>query len=246
MDLLTDFSMLPQPTATTCGPTCLQAVYRYFGEDVGLGEVIAGVEALDDGGTLAALLANHALRRNYDATIYTYNLQLFDPTWFQTPNVDLAARLRAQAEAKPDAKLRVATRAYLDFLTLGGHVRYTELRADLVRRYLKQQVPILTGLSATYLHGTPREYGAKCDEDDIRGLPTGHFVVLCGYDPEHRDVLVADPLQPNPLASTHTYRVSIERVIGAILLGVLTYDANLLIIRPRNKREADRAAPDHC
>lgn len=69
-----DLEMLPQPNDTTCGPTCLQAVYRYYGDDVGLGEVIAQVPSLTAGGTLAVMLAGHALRRGYRATIYTYNL----------------------------------------------------------------------------------------------------------------------------------------------------------------------------
>ena len=44
---------------------------------------------------------------------------------------------------------------------------------------------------------------------------------------------VADPLLPNPVASEQLYEINIDRVICAILLGVLTYDANLLIIQPR-------------
>lgn len=31
--------MLPQPDETTCGPTCLQAVYNYWGGDVPLADV---------------------------------------------------------------------------------------------------------------------------------------------------------------------------------------------------------------
>src|SRR5690606_33790014 len=77
--------VLPQPNDTTCGPTCLHAVYRYFGEDIDLGHVIDEVPPLPGGGTLAVWLANHALQRGYDATIFTYNLQLFDPSWFENP-----------------------------------------------------------------------------------------------------------------------------------------------------------------
>lgn len=47
--------ILPQPDDTTCGPTCLQAVYNYYGDNVSVEEVIAGVRVLPEGGTLAAL-----------------------------------------------------------------------------------------------------------------------------------------------------------------------------------------------
>jgi hypothetical protein len=45
--------------------------------------------------------------------------------------------------------------------------------------------------------------------------------------------MVADPLQDNPLYGEHYYEVGVDRLVGAILLGILTYDANLLVIAPR-------------
>ena len=102
----------------------------------------------------------------------------------------------------------------------------------MIRSYLDRGIPILAGLSSTYLYRSIREYGFEGEEDDVRGEPAGHFVVLCGYDRKTREVLVADPLYPNPFADNHTYAVSIDRVIASILLGILTYDGNLLIIEP--------------
>jgi hypothetical protein len=229
------FQILPQPDDTTCGPTCLHAVYRYFGEDVALSAVVAGVPQLEDGGTLAVFLGTHALRRGYRAKLYTYNLQMFDPTWFGTAQQDLAAKLSAQVAAKPDPKLAVATGAYLAYLAAGGTVHFEDLTLGLIRRQLKRGTPILTGLSSTYLHRAPREFGPNCDEDDVRGAPQGHFVVLCGYDATARTVLVADPLQDNPVSDSHVYAVPIERVLGAILLGIVTYDANLLVLEPPHR-----------
>ena len=222
--------MQPQPDDSTCGPTCLHAVYRYYGDRIPLRQVISEIEPLETGGTLAVHLGCHALRRGYAATIFTYNLNLFDPTWFAA-KVDLADRLQKQAEAKHERRLRTATKAYLEFLSLGGVIRFEELRPALLRRFLKRQVPILTGLSATYLYGCAREVGEHAlHEDDVRGVPTGHFVVLCGHDRESRKVLIADPHHDNPLFRSHYYEVGVNRALGAILLGVITYDANLLIL----------------
>lgn len=226
-----------QPDDASCGPTCLQALYAYYGDAVPLDTVTREVELLETGGTLAVLLAIHALKRNYRATIYTYNLQLFDPTWFQPDGVDLASRLERQAAEKEDAKLRLATRAYIEYLVRGGVVRFEELNPELLRAHLERGRPILTGLSATYLFGCARERGWESLEyDDVRGYPIGHFVVLYGYDPATNEVLVADPLQDNPRFGSHYYRVGIQRLLGAILLGVLTYDANLLILEPGSTR----------
>lgn len=224
----------PQPDDGTCGPTCLQAVYGYYGDAVALEQVVAEVGALETGGTLAVMLACHALRRGYRVTIYTYNLHLFDPTWFASPDVDLRTKLVAQARAKDDRRLRFATEAYLEFLSLGGRVKYEELTARLLRRHLRRGQPLLAGLSSTYLYGSAREStDGEFAADDVGGIPGGHFVVLHGYDPEQHVVHVADPYQDNPLDDGLHYAVGMDRLVGAILLGVITWDANLTIVEPR-------------
>jgi hypothetical protein len=226
--------ILAQPDNVTCGPTCLHALYRYYGYEIGLDELIRQSPKLEEGGTLAVLLGCDALRRGFAARIYTYNLRIFDPTWFQSDGPDLSERLVAQMEAKPKAKLQVASQAYLEYLRLGGEIRMADLHGNLLRQYLTRGHPILTGLSSTYLYQAAREYGPDCTPDDILGYSTGHFVVLCGYDKATRRVSVADPFLPNPLGADHYYEIDLDRVICAILLGVLTYDANLLIVRPQD------------
>jgi hypothetical protein len=230
--LALDLEILRQPDDASCGQTCLHAVYRYFGETIALDALIPEVPTLESGGTLAVNLANHALRRGYGALIYTYNLHVFDPSWFETHS-DLASKLREQSAAKHDRRLSAATDAYLEFLALGGELAMEALTPGLLRRWLERDRPILTGLSATFLYRSKREVGTdRLVEDDIRGVPTGHFVVLSGWDAEDRTVRVADPLENNPRFPEPIYWQPVQRVINAILLGVLTYDANLLVLEP--------------
>ncbi len=191
---------------------------------------------LPAGGTLDVFLANHALARGYDVTIFTYNLHVFDPSWFPAGADALVERLRRQCEVKRDGRLQAATAGYLRFLELGGKVCYEDLTTSLIRRYLKKGVPIMTGLSATYLYRSAREIPDTMAADDIRGEPCGHFVVLSGYDRRARQVKVADPYRANPYSADGYYPVDIRRLIGAVFLGIATYDANLLVIRPRGKR----------
>lgn len=54
--------ILTQPDDTTCGPTCLHAVYDYYGDRLPLDQVIGEAGRLEDGGTIAVLLGCHALR----------------------------------------------------------------------------------------------------------------------------------------------------------------------------------------
>ena len=61
-----------------------------------------------------------------------------------------------------------------------------------------------------------------------------------------KKVLLADPLKPNPISEGQLYEVRIDRLICSILLGIVTHDANLLIIEPRrparkeNHEDTDR------
>lgn len=237
-----EFKMHRQPDGETCGPTSLYAVYRHYGLECSLEEVIASVERTSSGGSLAAFLGKDALLRGFEAIIYVNNLVVFDPSWFKKGRCDrdfLIQKLKLQLKVKHEADLVQASQAYIHFLSLGGEVRFETLNKQLLKKYLHQKIPILTGLSATYLYDHARYLyqGSEVFLNDIEGTPCGHFVVLCGYDESHRHVLVADPSEENPLSHDHYYAVKMDRLINSILLGVLTYDANLLILQPRDKKE---------
>ena len=242
---LLDIDILPQPDDETCGPTCLHAVYRYWGDGRTLHEVIDSVRSLNKAGagrgTLAVMLGAHALRSGYAASLYTFNLLMFDPTWFDDgghadPEL-LRQKLSAQLAAKGDAadpRFPVATENYLDFLALGGRIMFRDLTSELISGFIGVGKPVLTGVSATYLYKCAREFGPNDDYDDVRGEPTGHFVVVHGYDEAKRMVRVADPLADNPGFEAQSYDIPLARLVPAIMLGVLTYDANLLIIEPQS------------
>ncbi len=233
MEHTLELTILSQPTETTCGPTCLHAIYQYYNDPIPLQQVVEEIPMMDDGGTLGVQLAVHALERGYNATLYSYNLHLFDPTWFPVAKSSFQQKLKEQAVLKRDSRLQFGTQAYIRFLELGGVLRLEDLNKRLIRKYLDRGVPILAGLNASYLYRERRERpGREHVEDDVGGESSGHFVLLHGYDRETREVKVADPLSSNPMAENRKYRMSMDRVICAILLGIVTYDANLLILTP--------------
>ncbi len=227
-----------QPDGETCGPTSLHAVYQYYGLNCTLKDVIGTVERTISGGSLAAYLGKDALTRNFSATIYVNNLIVFDPTWFkhgQCTNDLLIKKLQLRMQFKENAEIIQACNAYIEFLKLGGEVKFETLNTQLLKKYFDQSIPILTGLSATYLYNSARYVyiDGEAFHNDIEGDPCGHFVLLCGYDDSKHHVIVADPHEENPLSHDNYYAVNIHRLINSIMLGVLTYDANLLIIQPK-------------
>ena len=228
-----------QPDDESCGPTCLHALYQHYKFPIAFATVEQQVKRVKSGGTLGPLLGKHALQNEFKTILYVNNLNVFDPTWFKEiePSNDmLIAKLDAQIQYKSDPALLEACAGYRQYLALGGKIRFRTLNTQLLKTYFDQNIPILTSLSATYLYRCAREYFSEDGRsfyDDIKGTPCGHFVILCGYDEQKRHVVVADPHRENPLSHDNYYKVSSNRLINAIMLGVLTYDANLLIIQPK-------------
>lgn len=223
-----------QPDDVTCGPTSLRKVYGYYGLDLPLDEVIAEIDRNEDGGTLAVFLGVAALRRGFDATIYPYDLRVFDPTWKRLAPAGLARKIRLRIPHMKSRKAARSAAAYLEFVRLGGTVTFEELTPALLKRILDRDHPVLAGLSATHLYGFARERHDpdthELVDDDIAGDPTGHFVVIAGYEGRGRRFSIRDPSIHVPATSDGRLIVGAQRLINSILLGDLTYDAVLLEI----------------
>ncbi len=218
-----------QPDDESCGITCLQAIFRYYRHDVGLDQLREEVEHWQSGGTVSVNLARNAIDHGFDATVYSYNIQIFDPTWRHLPVVDLVEKLKRRQRRIRSKKQKKVIGFYLDFLRKGGTIRFDDLDEDLFSRLFMARTPIIVGLSATYLYQSIRET-PDCDEDDVIGNPVGHFVVVAGWDAASRTVLVQDPLQRNPISATGTYTLPFTKFSNAVMLGALTYDENMLVI----------------
>lgn len=229
----TDIVVRQQPDDVTCGPTCLQAVYEYLGRELSLRDVIESVPTLENGGTLGVLLGLDALDRGFEASLYTLNLDVFDPSWFGDPGRSLRDALQLQLEYRANDALAEVTSAYIQFLDRGGDIHHEALTPEVLIDMVSSGWPLITGLNATYLYGCQRERydGRKSTYDDIRGEAVGHFVVISGHDPSTGDFRISDPAQDNPLHGSGTYWVDPYRLIGAIFLGVTTYDGNILVVR---------------
>jgi hypothetical protein len=232
-----------QPDYTTCGPTALHAVYRYYGDQIGLPTVIRETPKLPTGGTLGVHLCVHALQRGYECDMWVCNVRHMDPTWFQTPT-DIKAKLRARSAHKghvDDPRYGPALEAAERYLELGGKLVWGDLTPELIARVLGEGTPLLTGTNGTYLYQCARE--TEQGADDVKGDAFGHFIVLGGYRDSDHTVAIADPLLDNPAHGTKYYRATVWRLLGAIFLGVGSDDGNLMRIRPKGwKKPAAKGA----
>jgi hypothetical protein len=225
-----------QPDDVTCGPTCLRKVYDFFGVEASPEQVLAEIDRNEDGGTLAVFLGISALRRGFRARIYSYDLRIFDPTWFGLDGGALAEKVHARIPHLRDGHSLRAAKAYLRFLELGGTLGFDELTPSLLKEILDRGHPVLAGLSATYLYRMPRERQVERTsllvDDDVAGEATGHFVVITGYEHWGRSFVLRDPSEHVPVSHTDRHVVDAHRLVNSILLGDLTYDAVLLELWP--------------
>lgn len=221
-----------QPDCITCGPCALHSIYHHYQDSIGLDEVIQQVRYMPMGGTLSVFLGCHALNRGYSATLHSFNLDVIDPTWFRGKQINLLQKLKQQVMSHDDSKVIEATQAYIEFLELGGKINFQTVSFEQIQNYIKNRTPILSGINATYFYQTMRDYTNKDNRvvyDEWEGRPSGHFIVIYDYD-QNQQLAVADPFSPHPLSRQHHYSVSYTHWLHAMLLGVLTYDAEFLII----------------
>jgi len=226
-----------QPDDVTCGPTCLRKIYDFYGIGVDFDAVVAEIDRNEDGGTLGVFLGTAALKRGLRARIYAYDLQIFDPTWAPLGRAELERRVSARIPHLRDPHRMRAAHAYLEFLERGGSVSVAEeLTPGLIRASIDREHPLLVGLSATYLYRFARERWDPVQErlldDDIAGEPTGHFLVVVGYEQYGRRFSLRDPSHHVPVSEDGRLVVDAQRLINAILLGDATYDAVLLELWP--------------
>ncbi|MBD63639.1 MAG: hypothetical protein CME62_00395 [Halobacteriovoraceae bacterium] len=224
-------NMQKQPTYTTCGPTTLHAIYNYYGDSISLEQTISEIRQFEEGGgTIAVSLANHALKRGYDVCLYSYNLNIFDPTWFELDKEQMIIKLEQRlAQKELSAKAKRIYPQYIKYLKLGGTILFRDLSKELIFNHLKFEEPIITSLNCTWLYKDMREDSVTNIENDIIGNSVGHFVVLHGM--KDNKVNVADPFEQNPIGETLYYDIEFDRLINSILLGITSFDGNLLVIR---------------
>ena len=228
--------MKPQPTETTCGPTCLETIYKHLGFYEKEEDLFDRIDTNEDGGTLGVHLGTDALKQGFDVTIYTHNLNVFDPTWFQLKQKEIVQKLRTQSKSSKDSKTLFASSSYADFIEMGGKIYFKDLNSSFLYDLLHSHGPVICGLSSTYLYHCARERDSDLKYDDIEGVPQGHFVILSGIKKDLSQVFLADPFENNPAYKEQKYWVNLQHFINSVLIGVITYDANFILIQKKVKK----------
>ncbi|MEZ4873089.1 MAG: hypothetical protein R2827_12790 [Bdellovibrionales bacterium] len=139
----------------------MHSLYTHLGLNISIDEIIKNVKYTQGGGTLGVLLGQEAQSQGLQAVIYTHNLMVFDPSWFDLTNEELIEKLLLQAKSKKDNKVIEASLYYAEFLKNGGDILFENLKPEFLYKTLSKYGPVICGLSATYLYMSKREFGGK-------------------------------------------------------------------------------------
>ena len=177
--------MIAQPDDATCGPTSLHAVYRYFGQELDLASVIDAVAYLEGGGTLAAYLGLDVLASRVRGLHLLLRPSPVRPylggTGYALSHRQATTAAFLQKEGSSSGRPRKPTSA---FCNTGASCGLPTSRSTCSAPISTGKLPVLAGLSATYLYRTMREYAIAPNQTayhDLQGEPAGHFVVLYGF-----------------------------------------------------------------
>ena len=68
----------------------------------------------------------------------------------------------------------------------------------------------------------------------MRGNSAGHCIEIAACDRVRQQMAVVELHTLSPYRKTLEYRRSVDRIIGAVPLGIINHDANFLVIHPNN------------
>lgn len=157
-----NFSLNSKPYYQNCGLKCLDALFQYYRIDKTPKDLIKK----DTNKPLwISDLGSLVLGAGLPVTLFTYSQKIFRPEWFNFSKQKIFAKLRKREK---NLLIDRARRSILDFLKLGGKLKFEVLNAERLKYYIKNKKPVLLAASSSIIHH--------------RFMLSGHFVVLIGYD----------------------------------------------------------------
>lgn len=194
-----------QPTITTCGQTALSILLSHFGEVINPLKIEQNVPQVQDKngqnmGTITQHMATWCIDKGYNVSLYTFDCQVIDQSWFGLGKDELVEKLRQREEGWTVPSLgelwtKEYARSYKEFIQHGGNLHITRAVTSELLYKLLENGPILPCLNFNTLYGVPKSRRLNNQEavdDDINGVAINHFVVIYGNN-EDGNLLIADP-----------------------------------------------------
>ena len=219
-----------------CEPACLAMVLAHGGVSIDMDALIQETATPRKYKDWEYLHGVAALRRGLRAYIVTRDPLLYDPSWAPLAPAQWVNRFRRRVEWVREETaagrgeafpwfFEAAHETALGFLDAGGEVVLRAPSLPLIAAVLSGGVPVIAPIQGALFYG---DRFHQRHQDEIRGMPYGHVVVLAGWAGAAGTVsrlLVVDPSADSKVSGGRSWEDADE-----ILYANLIYMAPLLLV----------------
>jgi len=175
----------------TCGSSSLQQVLAYYGVKLGLDEILKDIKKYKYG-TFMPYLGLYAKRLGFMPKIVTYDVKVFDPTWFGLLVGQIIKKLETRSrEMDVPHVYRSECKAFVRYLKAGGAIEFDFIKKGRIIKELERKRPVIVDVCSTILHRKERKNRVKDKYSDTSGEPMYHAVVVSGH--EKGKFIIVDP-----------------------------------------------------
>lgn len=221
-----------QTTDYNCGPTVLSAVLNHFNIAVSPDEISNNLRYFtEEHGTFITCLGMYALEKNLDATIYTYDLDVFDLTWNNGTDELLyhLNKMLLKCNTEDEMK-RLAIQYYIEFLKNGGHIEICPDFNFTFNNIFSKERAVIAGVSSQILYR-----GSRINDNgdyDIYGKQEGHFIIAePAVNASYMGIVdISDPYGLKSKYGKLNYSITFDTFVQAVLQSTHTHDGAWLEI----------------
>ncbi len=145
---------------------------------------------MNEYGTWSPYIGIYAMKLGYNVEIFTYDVSLFDPTWFNLSNKSLIKKLKIAIKKIKDKDKKFGVRGYIDFLREGGKLTFKIPTKKILIKFLKKKIPPMAFVNSTAYYKRKRK-DFKAGKRSEFGEVGGHCIVISGY--KNGKFIVTDP-----------------------------------------------------
>lgn len=148
-------------------------------------------------GTSLGHIAAHFQKLGLSTILHTSDVILFDPSWKKIDSTNLITKLKARLPHLvhgwyDKTTLTLIVDGYIQYLNNGGQIIFPIIDIPYILKYLKQG-PIYMTVSYNVLNQCSKYDFTKIDtQDDLKGLPSTHAIVISGYSNGTFDIVDPD------------------------------------------------------
>ncbi|MBT3984899.1 hypothetical protein HOD38_03165 [archaeon] len=219
---------------SSCGHSSLLQVLAYYGTKLELKEVVNEISSceVDDLklGASECELGLFAMKRDFKSTVISLDVRRFDATWFDLSKEELKKKLELRSkflhnlspedfkEGQGTQYLDNVTKYYSEYFEKDGKVKFLPISKELIKKYIDKKIPVIALVSSQLYFKKARKYNGKFD--DIKGKPTGHWIVVSGYT--DKNFIITDPAddleKDGNVEMEQNYLISSINTYGPVIL----------------------------